>query len=384
MALATAACGGDGPCDQGVEQLRALRPETIRASSREIVEPWKTQLDATRSACAAEGRASKLDDIAEVDHAITMRWADITLEVASQVEKAAASSSAPPAPRPLPASWEVGCGDVVRDGAFVGLLAPGVPREVAGRLVGGADPKATPPDEALVLGGRPVYLAARGAKLEGSIFENGSFQVQQSLAWPPEAGGAVERLVAARGPDVLGVAWIADLTVHFATLDIGTERWTAYGEIPVSGDDGGRDLVLGDLAWGRASFGLALGTARGFAFVEILPTARAVRPAVLQAAFVTGAPRIAWDGERFAVAAGGPDGAPSMGLWRAADGASPSTWLPLLATVPAGATVEPLTGELVSKGGALHLGFRVVTGQGPQVHLGHALAGGPAAVETCP
>lgn len=379
--FALGGCGGDGPCERGIAELSALRPETIRGSSREVLEPWKKQLDATRSACAAADRSGKLEAIGEIDHAITMRSAELMLEAGQAIERAASSASAAPT---LPARWDVACSDVVKDGGFVGLLGPGVPREAAARLVPGAAPGAATADEAVVLGGQPVFLSARGGKLEGAVLDGAELKVQQTLPWPADLPPPARGLVAARGPDVLGVAWIADLTVHFATLDVGTEQWTSWGEIPVSGDDGGRDLTLGDLAWGRASFGLVLGTARGFAFVEILPTARAVRPAVLQPAYVAGSPRIAWDGERFAVAAGNADGAPSMGVWRAADGARPSTWTPLLASPPPGATIEPLTGELVARGGALHLAFRVVTGQGPRVHLGHALPGGPAALETCP
>jgi hypothetical protein len=382
VALLASGCRGDGPCEKGVAGLAALQPATIRSADQRALEPWKKQLDATRAACAADGKSDALDEVAEVDHANTMRWAYLLLADGRRFELAAAPASAS-APT-LPSSWAIGCSDVVKDGAFLGLLTAGLPREAASHLVPSGDPKAPPADDAVVVGGSPIFLSARGGKLEGAILKDGELSVQQSLPWPEGLPPPSGRLLAARGPDGLGIAWIADLTVHFAVLDVGTEQWSASGEIPLSGDDGGRDLVLGDLAWGRASFGLVLGTARGFAFVEILPTARAVRPAILQPAFVAGAPRIAWDGARFAIAAGSADGAPSMGIWRAADGASPSSWAPLLAAPPPGATIEPLTGELVSRDGALHLAFRVVTGRGPQVHLGHAVPGGPTALETCP
>jgi hypothetical protein len=411
--LVVAGCN-DGPCDRAIEPLAALSVETVKGAAPDQVKAWRGQLDAARKTCTAEKHQEKLERIRDVDLAITMRSADLAIEEGQAVQaKAAAPVSSNRVA--VPSTWPVNCVDVVREGAFAGLLAPGIPREVARHLATGTKPAApagdadagappTPtasaaagapapgatasggPDEALVLAGRPVYLTARGGKLEGAMFEDGAFKVQQQLAWPAEAaeGGAVSRIVAAKGPDVLGVAWIADLSVWFATLDVGTETWTAAAEIPVSGDDGGRDLVLGDLTWGRASFGLVLGTERGFAFVEILPSARAVRPAALQPAYVVGRPRIAWDGSRFVVVAGRDDGVPSIGFWRAPDGSSPAQWIPLVDELPRGATLLPLDGELIFRDGSTHIAFRVSQADTPTTYLGHALPGGPSAVETCP
>lgn len=417
VAYGSGGCGGHSACDDAIEQLAALRPETVRDAPLDMVTPWKELLGGARTSCTAEGRASALERVAEVEHAITMRSADLAIAAATAASASASSSA--PAPPPV---WTLHCADVVTEGAFSGLLPAGIPRSVAARLVappasasGAADagppegpaegeaptnaapagakvtglkaPTKAAPDEALTLGGSPVYLTARGNQLEGATFDGTSFEVKQSLAWPPELAGEsgpVDRVVAARGPDVLGVAWVSNLTVFFAVLDPATEKWTASGELPVSGDDGGRDLVVADVAWGRASFGLTLRTASGFAIVEVLPNARAVRPATLVKAFVAGTPRIAWGGERFVIAAGRADGEPSLGFWLAPDGVQPASWLPLLPSVPAGSTIEPLLGDLVAKDGAVHLAFRVggPAGAPPQLHLGHAL-GSTVALETC-
>ncbi len=391
-ALVLAGCG-DGPCETAIVPLASLRPDTIKSAPPEMLAPWKKQLDAARATCSAEGKSDALERIRDVDLAITMRSADFTIEAGARAEKKVAAVASNRVA--VPTSWPVTCSDVAREGAFTGLLPSGIPREVAGHLVaappmedaGTARPGGGPPDESLVLAGRAVYLSARGGKLEGSIFQDGAFKVQQQLAWPAEAaaeGGTIDRIVAAKGPDGLGVAWVANLSVYFALLDVGTESWSAFGEIPVSGDDGGRDLTLGDLAWGRASFGLVLGTEKGFAFVEILPTARAVRPAALQPAFIAGRPRIAWDGARFVVAAGRDDRTPSMGFWRAPDGSYPAEWMPLVDVLPQGGVLAPLDGELLSREGSIHLAFRVSRGDTASLHVGHALPGGPSAVETCP
>lgn len=389
----------DTACDKAVNELGALRPDTIKSAPADLVTQWQAKLEAARATCGNEKRPERLDRIAEVATAVDLRAADFTIEEAN---RAAAARSAGPAPPPPP-KWTVPCGEIVHDNGFHGLLAPGLPRNVAGFLAPGTTALASPeggspagvdagappapPQEALILGARPVYLSARDGKLEGSVFDGGRFTVQQSLGWPAEAareGASVDRMIAARGEGTLAIVWIADLRVFFAVLDVASERWSSFAELAVSGDDGGRDLKLGDVIWGRSSFGIVLGTARGFAFIEVLPDGKQARPAKLQPAFIAGTPRIAWDGQQYMIAAGRPDGEPSMGIWRAPTGASNGVFMTLLDRVPAG-EVEPLTGELLAKDGAVHLGFRVRTSPvEATTYLGHANGDGAAQLEKCP
>lgn len=381
-------------CDKAIDELAPLRPNTIKAAPPDVVGPWEAKILAARATCIAEKHPEQMDRIAEVETAITLRAADFAIEAG---EKAALARSASAKPPPPPV-WTVHCADVVHDRGFHGLLPEGMPRNVAGFLVpDGAAPRsadaldagapAPPPQAALVLGGRPVYLSARGGKLEGSSFDGSRFTPQQSLGWPPEAarqGVAAERIVAAHGEGTLAIAWIADLRVFFAVLELASERWTALSELAISGDDGGRDLKLGDLTWGRSTFGLVLATASGFAFAEIVPDGRLARPARLQSAFVAGAPRIAWSGQEFMIAAGKADGSPSMGIWRAPTGSAAATFLTLLDAVPSGASVQPLTGELLAKDGAVHVAFRVrVSPTESATYLGHADEVSHVQLESC-
>ncbi len=392
VALAALAGGcADSACDKAVNELAALRPDSIQGAPPEVVTPWQAKVEAARATCAGEKRPERLDRIADVLTAIELRAADFTIE---QAQLAAAARSVAAAPPPVP-KWTVHCSDVTHAGSFHGLLPAGLPRNVAAFLVAdptpprdadaGAPP--APPQEALTLGGRPVYLSARAGKLEGSIFDGSRFSVQQSLGWPAEAaseGVPVERIVAARGDGTLAIAWLGDARAFFALLDVASERWSSFAELAISGDDGGRDLRLGDMIWGRTSFGLVLGTARGFAFAEILPNGRQARPAKLQPAFIAGTPRIAWDGQQFMIAAGRPDGEPSMGIWRAPTGASPAVLMTLLDRVPQG-EIAPLDGELIAKDSAAHLAFRVKTSPiEATTYLGHANGDGAVQLETCP
>jgi len=381
----------DSACDKEASELSSLRTETIRGAPAEVLRPWQAKLEAAQATCAREKRSDRLARVADIQHAIEMRGADLSIE---EGEKARAARSASAAPPPVP-KWTVHCADVVHDGGFHGLLAAGLPRNVAGFLH--PDPHAeknadagasvAPPHEALILGGRSVYLSSRSGKLEGAIFDGSRFVAQQSLGWPAEAareGAAVDRIIAARGEDTLAIVWIADLRVFFAVLDVASERWSAFAELAISGDDGGRDLKLGDLTWGRASFGLVLATAGGFAFAEVLADGRMARPAKLQPAYVAGVPRIAWDGQQFMIAAGRPDGEPSMGIWRAPTGAAPATLITLLDRVVGDGALAPLIGELVAKDDAVHLAFQVrVSPLESTTYLGHT-NGTSSQLENCP